>query len=189
MKIPAFVLLLLGLLAACQPAEDLPPAPPTDQRFTTSDPSRLYFNNIRSTAYRVTEFSKRYTKQYTLAQWPDTSSAPFLVLSIIDYWLHDQAYVDLEWRGLDQSVELPWTILLQNGTTQDSLTLTSKRWGEQYEFANQLNQALLKTATQLQLLQTDSQTVNIMVNEEEKRLFRLSWKDYTGLVDKTNKNH
>lgn len=183
MKNPAFVFLLLVLVTGCQSAEDLPPPPPEDIRFKTNDPSRLYFNNIRSTAYEVVEFQERYTKQYTLTQWPDTASTPFLVLHIVDYWLHDQAYVDLSWRGLSQEIDLPWKLLVNSNSQQDTLLLNSKRWGDQYEFAKGLNQGLLKNGTQFYLIGMDGEKREIMANEETKRLFRLSWKDYQGLTD------
>ena len=189
MKNLAFVLLLIILLIGCQSTEDLPPPPPDDIRFKTSSPSRLYFNNIRSTAYAVVEFQERFTKKYTLTRWPDTAATPFLVLNIIDYWLYDQAYIDLSWRGLAQDVDLPWKLLINSGTEQDSLILNNKHWGDQYEFAKDLNQALLGSNTQITLVGTGGEKYEIMANEETKRLFRLSWKDYERLTYKTNKNN
>lgn len=184
MKIPAFALSLAGLLTSCQSAEDLPPAPPTDIRFETSAPARLYFNNIRSTSYEVEEFPERYSKQYTLKQWPDTAATPYLVLSIVDYWLHDHAYVDLEWHGTSAEIALPWTLCISSETRQDTITLGTRHWGEQYEFAQAINQALLQNNTDLTLLGHGNNPQAIMTNDEIKRLFRLSWKDYSSLTDK-----
>lgn len=184
MKIPAFALLLLFLLSSCQSADELPPAPPADKRFQTSDPSRLYFNNIRSSAYRILDYSDRYTKVYTMANWPDTAATAFLVPSIVDFWLYDQAYIDLEWRAASQPINLPWQLIVEQEKQQDTLLLNSKHWSDQYEFADKLNQILLQRTTKLSILLEDGSQLPIMSTSEVQRLFRLTWKDYSSLTDK-----
>ena len=184
MKFPAFAFGCTLLVFGCQPAEDLPPAPPADLRFQTSDPARLYFNNIRSSTYSIQEFPERYTKSYILKSWPDTAASPFLIPTLVDYWLYDQAYIDLNWRSLPTSVDLPWTLICSSETTTDTLVLNSKRWGAQYDFAQQLHTAITQSNHRFELLLTDSTKLSILEDSETRRLFRLSWRDYQALTDK-----
>ncbi len=187
MKFLAVTFVCLLLLLGCESSENLPPPPPVDTRFQTSDPARLYFNNIRSTNYTIQEYTQRYTKNYTLNSWPDTAATPFLIPTIIDYWLYDQAYLDLNWQGLPNSLDLPWKLLSIGKTTTDTIVMEGKRWDQQYDFAKALHAAIVQSNQQLALLLSDTIQLPVMADSEVRRLFRLTWRDQQALADKNKK--
>lgn len=187
MKIPAFTLLLALLFTGCQSAEDLPPAPPLDKRFHTSSPSRLYFNNIRSTSYKLTELPKQYINTYQLATWPDTTANPYLAATIIDNWLHDQAYIKVEWRSIAQQVSPPWQLHVQWNDQNDTLTLESDRWPDHYELVQDLYPLLAKNNASFQLLLSDRSSLTVLEDASVRRLFRTTWQDYSKLTDRDKK--
>ncbi|MEL7422548.1 MAG: hypothetical protein AAFN81_06135 [Bacteroidota bacterium] len=186
MKFLAVTFVCMLLLLGCESQENLPPAPPLDTRFQTTDPSRLYFNNIRSSNYNTQDFPQRYSKSYTLNNWPDTASTPFLVPTIIDYWLYDQAYLELNWQSLPAniSLELPWTLVCTSETKTDTVLMEGKRWDQQFEFAAAIHAAILEPKQELALLLSDSIRVPVMQDSEVRRLFRLTWRDHQALADK-----
>ena len=184
MKFLAVPFVCMLLLLGCESSENLPPAPPTDARFQTSDPARLYFNNIRSSSYDIQEHPKRYSKSFTLSSWPDTAATPFIVPTIVDYWLYDQAYLELNWQSLPVSIELPWKLLCTSDSVTDTLTLDSKRWDQQYEFAKAIHTAILEPNWQFALLVSDSIRLPVMEDSEVRKFFRLTWRDHQALADK-----
>jgi hypothetical protein len=174
--------LALVLLFSCQPAAT-PPGPPMDARFRTTPPSKLYFNNIRSTAYTVTTHEATQTNHYQLREWPDNTDAPFLLPVIIDNWLYDQAYLQLRWVALPEEPTLPVRIKAFTKTTEVYFTLEDWTWGQQHDFAQQLYDALLN-GQGLALIKSDSTQIPLFGEDTTRRLFRITLQDYRKLTEK-----
>jgi hypothetical protein len=174
--------LLLLLFLSCQPVTTTQ-VPPADTRFRTTPPSKLYFNNIRSTAYTVTTHEATQTNQYQLRTWPDTAAAPFLVPVIVDNWLYDQAYLQLKWVALEEEPNLPYRIRAFSKTTEAYFTLEDHTWGQQYDFAQQLFKALLN-GQELQLIKSDSLQMPLFGDDKTRSLFRITLQDYKNLTNK-----
>lgn len=100
--------LLIGLfLLAC---ESRPPSTKVGAaELRTSEPSRLYFNNLRQNDYNQSESADR-THLLRLRNFPDSSLVPLVVPIIAHNWLEDEAYLSF------QPVPYP-------GTYSDSLVI------------------------------------------------------------------
>lgn len=176
--------LVLVLLFSCQPVAKTP-APPADARFRTTPPSKLYFNNIRSTAYTMTSDEATQTNHYQLRKWPDTGSTPFLLPVIIDNWLYDQAYLQLNWIAIEEQPTPPFRIRAFNSSNEQYFSIEDWTWKGQYDLGQQLYYALLK-GQQLQLIKSDSSLVPLFGDDETKSLFRITFQDYQKLTENTN---
>ena len=179
--LPRLLILLLVVLTACQATPT--PTPPPDKRLQTTPPSRLYFKNIRSYSYLLTTQEGTQTDHYRLRNWPDTAQAPFLVPVIIDNWLHDQAYLDLQWVAAGANApSLPFTLVAKRGQTEAELNLADRRWGSQYDFGMAIFTHLLANA-ELFLRLPDGTNLPIFTTEDVRSAYRITLTDYRNLTD------
>lgn len=174
--------LVFILLFSCQPVAKTP-APPADVRFRTTPPSKLYFNNIRSTAYTMTSDEVTQAHQYQLRKWPDTGTTPFLLPVIVDNWLHDQAYLQLNWIPTNEQPTLPFRIRAFSHSAEQYFSIEDWTWKSQHDLGQQMYLALLK-GQQLQLVKADSTQVLLFGDDETKSLFRTTLQDYQNLTEK-----
>ena len=183
MKFSSILFLLLFLLLfSCQPAFKAP-APPADTRFHTTPPSKIYFNNIRSTSYTITTDEATQTNQYQLRKWPDTSTTPFLLPVIIDNWLYDQAYLQLKWVALEEEPKPPFRVRAYTQTTEQYFSVEDWTWSGQHDFGQQLYGALL-SGQKLQLIKADSSQIPLFEDDALRSLFRITLQDYQKLTEK-----
>lgn len=183
MKFSSILLQLVFLLLfSCQPVAKSP-APPADARFRTTPPSKLYFNNIRSTAYTMTTDEATQTNHYQLRNWPDTAVNPFLLPMIIDNWLYDQAYLQLKWIALDEEPTPPFRIRAYTNTTEQYFSVEDWTWSGQHDFGQQLYSALL-SGLKLQLIKSDSSQIPLFGDDKTRSLFRITIQDYNKFTEK-----
>lgn len=174
--------LVFILLFSCQPVAKTP-APPADVRFRTTPPSKLYFNNIRSTAYTMTTDEASQTNHYQLRKWPTTGTTPYLLPAIVDNWLHDQAYLQLNWIALEKQPTPPFRIRALTNSNEQYFSIENWTWESQHDLGQQLYAALLK-GQQLQLIISDSMQIPLFTDEETRSLFRITLQDYQKLTEK-----
>jgi len=180
--LPRLLILMLVILTACQSATT--PAPTPDKRLQTTPPSRLYFKNIRSSSYLLTTQERTQTDHYRLRNWPDTAQAPFLVPVIIDNWLYDQAYLDLQWVAIGSHAPgTPFTLIAKRGQMEEELTLPDQRWGSQHDFGLAILAQLMANA-ELFLRLPDRTTMPIFTTEDVRSAYRITLTDYRHLTDK-----
>lgn len=122
--------LLICVLAACDFSP--PPDNRADTRFHTTDPSHLYFRNLRASAYRTRTLPGRM-EEYRYGEFPDSSSQPILLPVIVDNWLADEAYIYLRpLPGSDLDPSRPLTLYFDDG---DSLRLAGDSPEAHLDFA------------------------------------------------------
>lgn len=186
MKFHSFSVLsiLFLLVAACSPTGSPTEAPAVDRRFRTSVPSQLYFKNIRSTSYQLEEDERTQTNHYTLRNVPDTARTPFLVATIIENWLHDQAYLSLSWRALPHEVDLPITFvqLSAAGEVDTLMQWHDQRWGSQYEIAGLVHEKL-QLSQQITIQGINGQITPVFKDGDAQRAFQITYVDFLNLTD------
>ena len=64
--------------------------------FSTDDASKLYFKNIRSSYYDVTELEAAKLETYRFKKRVLEGNEPIINLAIVNNWRYDEAYVLLE---------------------------------------------------------------------------------------------
>lgn len=177
--------MLLFFAAGCGegPPEDIPIV---DKRLATTPPSRIFFKNIRSTAYQWQQDPDSRTDFYLLRKIAKSTPPPLVYPVIADIWMQDQAHVLLR-TGEDRSLPVPTTVYWQqekkNGFFQlDGLTPIS-----QYDFALSLYGALLK-GYQLEIQFPGEEKQALFRDQNERQYYMLSMQDYLRLTEFDDKS-
>ncbi|MEL6926847.1 MAG: hypothetical protein AAFO94_22595, partial [Bacteroidota bacterium] len=82
-----------------------------DKQFRTTDPSRLYFSNMRSGSYFNRRKPNTKVDLYTLRKFSREKERPILYPIIVNNWLQDEAYVFIERNQYDafkDSLKIRW---------------------------------------------------------------------------------
>jgi hypothetical protein len=88
-----------------------------DKTYRTTQPSLLFFKNMRSSYYQSTEKSESRITVYHLNRWQNiTSTEQVWEVAIASDWLNDRAFLLPEWEG-EKPVKLTYTD--RSGTVQE----------------------------------------------------------------------
>jgi hypothetical protein len=149
-----------------------------DQRFHTTQPSLLYFKNMRSTQYVMEEQAQSRIELYRHKKFGEEESLPPVFPVIANHWLQDEAYLFLQTQP---GLFTPLT-LATDSTGSEPLSLESPKPAQQYELAMQLYDGL-KDQKQWYVKQQDGQFTPLYQEGEEKTAFLLTLRDYLKLTE------
>lgn len=185
--------LILSLLCICYgcvnptPSSDTNTPPDTQRMFRTTDPSRIYFRNIRIINYQSTTQPGTRIDLYRWKRWPQQTEYPEIIPVIVDNWMQDQAFIRLEVNPAAPPPYEPLTIFWQHNSEDqpsigDTLQLVSSRWEDQYTFATQIYDHLL--ANDLLTIQgNDSRYYPLFHDYESRNAFLITLRDYFRLIE------
>ncbi len=184
MKKIIFLLIYVTICFGCQ-KNDKPKTFTGDKQFKTTDPSRLYFNNIRSTSYYSSR--KRNTKIdiYKARKSAQTDKRPILYPMIVDNWLDNEAYLFLEKNKYSKFAD-PLTIKAERDTILQTFVIDVFNKKNQYAFAENIYNSLNDRQT-LSVKTKDGTFVPILQNYQDKTNFVMTLNDYFRLIEKDRK--
>lgn len=175
-----WILFCLLFFSACGegPPSELPSV---DKRFRTTPPSRIYFKNIRSTAYEWNQDPKTRTDFYLLRKIAGTSPRPALYPVIADIWMEDQAHLLLK-SGRQDALSTPVIVHWQSATESGTYRLDSLTTEQQYQFGLDLYKAI-RGAKVLEISFPGKDRIPLFANPNERSYFMTSMQDYLRLTE------
>lgn len=152
-----------------------------DRRFHTTQPSLLYFKNMRSTQYTMEEQPQSRIELYRHEKFGQKNALPPVFPIIANNWLQDEAYLFLQAQADQSGLHTPLTFA-SDTTGSELIILDSPRPEKQYELAMQLYDGL-KAKKQWYVKQQDGQFLPIYQKGEGKTAFLLTVRDYLKLTE------
>ncbi|MEL6863492.1 MAG: hypothetical protein AAFP19_03690 [Bacteroidota bacterium] len=173
-------LLLLFLLSACSSDQEQVQKGPKSP-FQTTQPSVLYFKNMRSVNYKQRRQEPKMDV-YTFRQFTDTDSRPILYPLIVNNWLQDEAYLLIERNEFGAFAD---SLIVQWESPTDSsgtfyLANTFKQ--QQYEFGLALYQRL-KEDCSLKIKSSDGTYVPLFDQKEDRFHYATVVRDFLRLTE------
>ena len=177
------VLLAIGILLeadGCTEARREPFA--GDPRFRVSQPSRLYFANVRTTSYYLQRPRGTELEVYRLRQFSQTAERPLLIPVIVQAYLKDEAYVFV--RANDYpGIADPLAVDFAGADTAGTHVLAVPSKPQQVAFAEALRGSILR-GDSLHVQLVDGGRAAIYETRAERGLFLTVMRDYDGLTDR-----
>lgn len=174
-------LLVVVLIAACASPEPQE-AVEGEKMFRTTDPSRLFFNNVRSSSYYLERPRGTDLELYRNRAFSQTAKRPVLVPIIVNAWLKHEAYLFVrpnDFPGLHD----PLTVYWRADTTVGQLRLETPTRPEQYRFANALY-THVRSDHKLDVLLQDSSRSPIFESRAERAAYLATIRDYYRLTER-----
>jgi len=184
MKKIIFLLIPFSFFFACQ-KNNKPKQFTGDQQFKTTDPSRLYFKNIRSVSYYSSRKANSKIDIYKSRKLAQTDKRPILYPMILDNWLDNEAYLFIEKNAYPQFAN-PLTIKAARDTTTQIFKIGVFNKKNQYAFAENIYNAL-NDKQALSVKTKDGVFVPILENYQDKTNFVMTVKDYFKFIEKERK--
>lgn len=180
MKILLF-LVALASLAAC----NLDKGTPVDEKkakFTTSDPSELFFKNVRQIYYDQEEMAAAKLNVFRLGDRSRAEDYPVINLAIASNWRYDEAYLLVEPNAYLENMDS----LRVTWKSPDQQTGTY-RWARgnkeaQFTFASQLYRSIQR-GQQLYVTNAQGKQEKLLDRYDDREAFRKTMFDYYRLVD------
>lgn len=172
-------LILIGLinvlLVSCHPDKNMP-VQLSEMRFTTTDASELFFNNVRKSAYKEEQNKEAGINVYRSKELENSSILlePVLILN----WRHDQAFIILEERDSSFEDEVTFSI---GSSQKELLTFDKSHHKDHTKFCLIAYNALLEGDTIY--IQNESGLTLYLAEEEHRSAFRKVIFDWLRLVD------
>ncbi len=176
-----FLLTIASIALLCSCMHSTTPKQPDqpDPKFRTTQPSRLYFKNMRSYYYQQSTQPSTRIDLYNLKK-----HKPYPIQPIIaDNWMQDEAYILLECHACEQ---FPDTLLFRKSTTQessDTYTYAGRDPYAQLALANWLFDAL-QAGHKIELRTINQEWVPILQTVPDRSAFLHVMKDYLRLIEK-----
>ncbi|MEM9922113.1 MAG: hypothetical protein AAF990_28675 [Bacteroidota bacterium] len=172
------ILFILAFIACDNPQ---PQETSGEKIFRTTDPSRLYFRNIRSTHYYHERQESGNMDIYRLRRYSKVKKRPVLRPVIVNNWMQDEAYVLVEDNGFEQ-IATPYAISVEKDTSLAPVVLTNPGKQGQYDFAASVFK-WLREGHDLQIRLKDGGSASLFSNYEDKNNFIMVMNDYYRLTD------
>lgn len=180
-----YLLLCIAFCWACE-SNKSPKSFAGDRQFQTTDPARLYFNNIRSVAYYRTRKPHSKIDIYQVRKFARTDKRPILYPQILDNWLENEAYLFLEKNAFPEFAS-PLTIKAESDTLSTTFEIDVFNKKKQYAFAENIFKAL-KNGQELSVKTKEESYVPIFQNYQDKSNFMMTMQDYYRLIDLERKD-
>ncbi len=183
MKNP-LLLALLSLVCACnRPPEKA--VQKTDPLFSTTQPSRLYFKNMRSFYYQQSTKPGTKIDVYVLKKNLQSTKRPKLVPIIADNWMEDEAYILLERSPHPYLNTDTLTVRWESEKTGESgvYQMAQPSVLAQYELANFMY-IHLNSGHKLSFFTPDKEWEPLFTDPMEAQNFLTTIKDYNTLTEK-----
>lgn len=154
-----------------------------NSKFSTSQASVLFFNNVRQIFYDKQQIAPAKMNIYRFSDRSKAEDHPVLNLAIANNWLHDEAYILVEPNSFfndPAQIEIVWTDTLTQ--EQGKYTFTFGNKNNHFRFAGQLHHSILNSH-KLQVLEQDSTLTDLLQLPKEREAFRHTMVDYYRLVE------
>lgn len=185
MKIFFYLLFGVSFLWTCE-SNNSPKAFTGDRQFQTTDPSRLYFKNIRSIAYYRTRKLHSEIDIYQVRKFSRTDKRPIIYPQILDNWLDNEAYIFVEKNAFSKFAS-PLTIKSESDSLSTTFEIDVFNKKNQYEFATSIFNSLNK-GQELSVKTKEEGFVPIFQNYQDKSNFMMTIRDYYRLIELDRKN-
>ena len=154
-----------------------------DRQFRTTDPSRLYFNNIRSTDYYRNRKPGTRIDLYRHRKLSFKDDRPVLHPVIVNNWMKDEAYIFIEKNayrnGWSDTLTVRWS---QGDTLSGTYELPLGTRPAMYEFAGKIYGAM-KDKQQLQVKDKFGNFTPILSDGTDRSAFQMVMRDYYKLTE------
>lgn len=180
MKKIIFLLFSISICLACE-SNKQPKAFTGDRQFQTTDPSRLYFKNIRSIAYYRTRKLHSEIDIYQVRKFSRTDKRPIIYPQILDNWLDNEAYIFLEKNAFPKFAS-PLMIKAESDSLLTTFEIDIFNKKNQYEFASSIFNAL-NNGQELSVKTKEEAFVPIFQNYQDKSNFMMTMRDYYRLIE------
>ncbi len=182
MKIKSIAAILLTFLLACSSPE-APPAKDGPAIFRTTQPSHLYFKNIRSNSYRLETQAGTRVDLYRLRSADDTNERPILYPVIADNWMADEAYIFLETNDFEAGFSDTLRVAWQSERDSGRYELAPRDREGQFRFAQQLYEGL-RSGYRFRIQTAGGDYAPLFENNRDRQNFLTTLRDYNKLVEK-----
>lgn len=152
------------------------------QQFRTTDPSRLYFNNIRSVYYLQEQQPDTRIEFYKLRRFPQTKERPFLYPIIANNWMESEAYIFLEKNDFKEGFSDTLTIQWKSETDSGYYYLPVANRENQYVLAGQLYESL-RSRHRLFIKTKAAEFTPFFTDIDEQQQFKTVLRDYYQLTE------
>lgn len=178
----SFTISIFFLISACQVPE--PQKVYTgEKQFRTTDPSRLYFNNIRSTDYYRKRKTNTEIDLYTHRKLSYVDSRPIIQPILVNNWLENKAYIFIEKNdfkeGWSDTLTVAWSV---NDSLGGYYILDNLTRPKMYVFAGQLYEALL-SKQELKIKDKKGTFYPIMLEAYDRKAFMITMRDFYRLTE------
>ena len=153
-----------------------------DPRFRVSQPSRLYFANVRTTSYYLERPRGTDLEVYRLRRFSRSAKRPGLYPVIVQAFLKDEAYVFVRPNAYP-GIASPLAVDFRGADTSGTYTLAVPSKPEQVAFAEALRGSMLR-GDSLTVHLDDGGRAPIYTTRAERGLFLTVMRDYDALTDK-----
>ena len=176
--------LALGALALGAPACETQRREPFDgdPRFRVSQPSRLYFANVRTSSYYLERPRGTELEVYRLRQFSQTAKRPLLIPVIVQAYLKDEAYVFVRPNDFP-GIASPLRVDFRGADTAGTLALAVPTKPNQVAFAEALRRSIRRGDSLAVHLEGDARAP-VYPTRAERGLFLTVMRDYDALTDK-----
>ena len=158
-----------------------------DPRFRVSQPSRLYFANVRATSYYFERPRGTELELYRLRQFSKTGKRPTLTPVIVQAYLKDEGYVFMrpnDYPGILSEYGVDFRGETRDGRdTAGTYRLEVPTKPNQLAFAEDLRRSILR-GDSLALHLVGGERAPIYTTRAERGLFLTVMRDYDALTDK-----
>ncbi|MCO6487676.1 MAG: hypothetical protein J5I98_04620 [Phaeodactylibacter sp.] len=150
--------------------------------YRTTAPSLLYFKNIRSAYYEMSEQPGTRIELYRLRKFSGPSAAPLLVPVIANNWLKDEAYLFLEPAEYDGAYATPITVRWEAPADTSIYRLQPATVARQRELALHLYEGL-RAGRQASILAADSTWAPLFGGNDIRDSYSTAIRDYLRLTE------
>ncbi len=154
-----------------------------ERQYRTTDPSRLYFKNMRSVYYFRSRKPHSKKDIYTLKRTSRDRDRPLLYPTIINNWLEDEAYIFIEKNAYPYFPKDSLHITWQSSDSTGTFTLDIPTKKAQYEFAGALYEGL-RQGHQLTFESEKGETVSLFDRHQDRKDFLIVMRDYYKLTER-----
>jgi len=176
-----FLILFVGLLSCERVPEEKQFS--GDPLYRTTDPSRLYFNNIRSNAYYRERKPNTRIDIYKFRKLKINREEPLIQPKIVNNWMQDEAYVFIDKNnylgGFTDTLTVQWESDSTSG--YHYLALANKK--NQYDFAKAIYESI-EARHRMKVRTQKNGFVPVFDDREERVNFRTTLNDYYKLTER-----
>lgn len=173
------ILLLFTACASPEPQKEFT----GDHQFRTTDPSRLYFNNIRSTHYYRTKYKPANSDLYRNRKLSFDNKRPIIHPVIVNNWMSDEAYIFIEkneyTKGWSDTLTVRWS---ENDSIGGEYLLTVPSRPNMYAFAGKLY-AAMKEGKTLEAKDAKGNFAPVLEIQQDRSAFQTTIRDYYRLTE------
>lgn len=172
-------LLFFAVLCACNQAPQSTHNQIPRREFRTTQPSHLFFKNMRSYYYEQSTDDETQLDYYTLKKFRE---APPLILPVIaDNWLQDEAYILLQREARLPQQEM-LLLQIENEASKDTIHWNEFNHFQDYRLAKRLYQAL-KRSHKISLSTKKGANYQLFENQSDAANFLRVMNDYFRLTE------